>query len=78
MVCCSGQLASLFIDVEGVSAVVQHESIYGVYHDFWVAGMSSVVPLGLELEDLSGVSYIKKPFTIKDTAFSAVNPRDCK
>jgi hypothetical protein len=58
-------LASLFIDVEGVSAVVQHESIYGVYHDFWVAGMSAAVPLGLELDDISGAPYIRKPFSIK-------------
>jgi hypothetical protein len=65
MVCCTGMLASLFIDVEGVSAVVQHESIYGVYHDFWVAGMSAAVPLGLELEDLSGAPYLRKPFSIK-------------
>jgi hypothetical protein len=65
MVCCTGMLASLFIDVEGVSAVVQHESIYGVYHDFWVAGMSAAVPLGLELDDLSGAPYLRKPFSIK-------------
>lgn len=64
LVCCTGALASLFTDVEGVSAVVQHESIYGVYHDFWVAGMSAVVPLGLELEDLKGTPYIRKPFSI--------------
>jgi hypothetical protein len=65
IVSCTGQLASLFIDVEGVSSVVQHEAVYGVYHDFWVAGMSAVVPLGLELPDLDGSAYITKPSTIK-------------
>jgi hypothetical protein len=65
VVSCTGQLASLFVDVEGVSSVVQHEAVYGVYHNFWVAGMSAVVPLGFELSDLDGSAYITKPSTIK-------------
>lgn len=65
IVACSGQLASLFIDVEGVSGVVQHEAIFGVYHDFWVAGMSAVIPLGYELPDLCGKPYLTKPAVIK-------------
>ena len=66
VVACSGQLANLFIDVEGVSAVVQHEGMFGVYHHFWVAGMSAVVPLGFELEDLSGKPYIERPNVIRN------------
>jgi hypothetical protein len=58
-------LASLFVDVEGVSSVIQHEAVFGIYHDFWVAGMSAVVPLGFELADLSGAPYLTKPVTIK-------------
>ena len=65
IVACSGSLVTLFTDVEGVSAVVQHESCQGVYHDFYVQGMSAVVPLGFELEDLTGEPYITKPKTIK-------------
>jgi len=65
VVSCSGPLASLFVDVEGVSAVVQHEATFGIYHDFWVAGMSAVIPLGLSLKDLSGKQYIEKPIAIK-------------
>ena len=65
IVACSGQLASLFVNVEGVSSVIQHEAMFGVYHDFWVAGMSAVVPLGFELEDISGAPYLNKPTTIK-------------
>ena len=65
IVSCSGQLASLFINVDGVSAVIQHEAAFGIYHDFWVAGMSAVVPLGLELEDIHGNPYIKSPTVIK-------------
>jgi len=65
IVSCSGQLASLFVDVEGVSSVVQHEMCHGVYHDFLVHGMSAVVPLGLELKDLSGIPYITKPKSIR-------------
>jgi sulfotransferase len=65
VVSCSGPLASLFVDVEGVSSVVQHEATFGIYHDYWVAGMSAVVPLGLSLKDLSGKQYIEKPIAIK-------------
>ena len=66
VVSCSGELASLFIGVEGVSAVIQHEAVFGIYHDFYVMGMSAVVPLGLELGDISGKPYIEKPITIKN------------
>ena len=65
VVACSGPLVTLFTDVEGVSAVVQHDCCQGVYHDFYVQGMSAVVPLGFELEDLTGEAYITKPKTIK-------------
>ena len=65
IVACSGQLASLFVNVEGVSSIIQHEAVFGIYHDFWVAGMSAIVPLGFELEDISGAPYIAKPVTIK-------------
>lgn len=65
VICCTGALVSLLKDVEGVSAVVQHGAEYGIYHDFWVAGMSAVVPLGFELQDLSGKPYINKPLAIK-------------
>lgn len=61
IVSCSGPLASMFVGVEGVSAVVQHEAVFGVYHDFWVAGMSAVVPLGIEMGDISGKPYIARP-----------------
>ena len=66
VVSCSGALASLFVGVEGVSAVIQHEATFGIYHDFFVQGMSAVVPLGVELEDLTGRPYIAKPTTIKN------------
>lgn len=65
IIACTGPVASLLVDIVGVSAVIQHEAAFGIYHDFWVAGMSAVVPLGLELDDLDGSPYIKKPVTIK-------------
>lgn len=65
IVSCSGCLASLFVDVEGVSSVIAHEAALGIYHDFYVQGMSAIVPLGFELEDLTGEAYITKPKTIK-------------
>ena len=65
IVSCTGALASLFVDVEGVSAVIQHEASFGIYHDYYVQGMSAAVPLGLELGDLSGKPYITKPTVIR-------------
>lgn len=65
VVSCSGSLVPLLNEVEGVSAVVQHDAEYGVYHDAWTPGMSVVVPLGFELPDISGASYIAKPIAIK-------------
>jgi hypothetical protein len=65
IISCVGQLASLFIDVEGVSAVIQREASFGIYHDAWVPGMSAPLFLGLELRDLRGDAYIRKPMAIK-------------
>lgn len=65
VVCCSGQLASLFQDVEGVSAVIQHGAEYGIYHDFWTFAMVVPYPLGYEVKDLRGDAYITKPNVIK-------------
>lgn len=58
---CTGSLAQIFTDVEGVSAVVQHGAEYGVYHDFWIPGMSAPLFLGLNLEQLSGKPYLPRP-----------------
>jgi hypothetical protein len=61
IVACSGQLATLFRDIPGVLAVVQHEAMFGVVHDFWVPSMSAVLPLKLEYKDVRGGAYISKP-----------------
>ena len=65
VVCCSGQLAGLFSDIEGVSAVIQVGAEFGVYHDFWCYGMTAPNYLGYEMSDLRGDPYINKPVTIK-------------
>ena len=65
IVCCSGQLAQLFSQVEGVSAVIQHGAEYGIYHDFWAFAMVAPNYLGYEASDLSGLPYIPKPTVIK-------------
>ena len=61
VVSCSAQLAPLFVNVYGVSAVVQHEAALGVYHDSWLPSMSAVIPLGYEYEQLRGEPYIPRP-----------------
>jgi hypothetical protein len=65
VISCTGSLVPLMNEIAGVSAVVQHGAEYGVYHDAWVAGMSAVVPLGFELSDISGKSYIEKANVIR-------------
>ena len=61
VVSCAGPLVEFMQNIEGTSAVMQHGVEYGVYHSSYVQGMSSVVPLKLELKDISGEPYIKKP-----------------
>lgn len=61
IVACSGELASLFKDCEGVSAIVDSSSMFGVYHDYWVPSMSAILPLGWEYKDVSGKPYISRP-----------------
>lgn len=61
IVACSGQLAGLLRSVKGVKAIIQHEAIFGVVHDFWLPSMSASMVLGLEYKDVSGEAYIPKP-----------------
>lgn len=61
IVACSGPLACLFRNAPGVKAVVQHEAVFGVVHDFWVPSMSGIIPLGYEYKDIVGTPYITKP-----------------
>ena len=57
VISCSTELASLFADK---FSVVQHEVACGVYHDYWLPSMSSIVPLRYEYEDLKGTPYIER------------------
>ncbi len=66
IVACSGQLATLFREIKGVVAVVQHEAVFGVVHDFWVPSMSAPVFLDMEYKDINGEPYINRP-KIKDS-----------
>jgi len=61
IVACSGSLATLFRDVEGVVAVCQSDAVYGVVHDYWAPSMSTIPLLGYEYKDISGKPYINKP-----------------
>ncbi len=61
IVACSGPLATLFRDVEGVVAVCQTDAVYGVVHDYWAPSMSTIPLLGYEYKDVSGKPYINKP-----------------
>jgi len=61
IIACHGSLAGLFRRVEGVKAVIQHEAIFGVVHDFWVPSMSAAMIMGLEYSDITGEAYIPRP-----------------
>ena len=61
IVACSGSLATLFRDIEGVVAVCQNDATYGIVHDFWAPSMSTIQLLGYEYKDISGKPYINKP-----------------
>ena len=61
IVACSGSLATLFRDIEGVVAVCQTDAVYGIVHDFWAPSMSTIQILGYEYKDISGKSYINRP-----------------
>jgi hypothetical protein len=66
---CSGPLASVIKQIEGVTAVVQHEAVFGVVHDYWVPSMSAIVPLGYQYSHLDGSAYIPKPKVSKSENF---------
>jgi hypothetical protein len=61
IVACSGSLATLFRDIEGVVAVCQTDATYGIVHDFWAPSMSTIQLLGHEYKDISGKPYINRP-----------------
>lgn len=68
VISCSKELAPLFAGVEGVSAIVQHGSEKSVYHDSWMPAMSAPMFLGLELADLRGKPYLRRPKVAKSKA----------
>lgn len=69
VVACSGALAQIVNKIEGITAVVQHEAVFGVVHDFWVPSMSATIPLQLQYADVDGAAYIPKPNVEKGKKF---------
>lgn len=57
VVACSAELAPIFAEK---FITVQHEAIGGVYHDYWMPSMSSVIPLEHTFETLKGTPYIAR------------------
>ncbi len=58
VVSASAQLAPLFARMPGVSGVVQHGVELGVFHDYWVPGMSAVRETGHTYQTLPGKPYL--------------------
>jgi hypothetical protein len=65
LVSCAAPLVQFINNMPGVSASIQHGGEGAVYHSHYVQGMSSIVPLKLELNDISGKPYIKLPVVKK-------------
>ena len=60
VVACSVELVPIFSEK---FITVQHEVVGGVYHDYWMPSMSSIIPLEYTYETLSGKPYITKTAT---------------
>jgi hypothetical protein len=65
IVSCSGELVSFISSTDLADAVVQHGAEYGVYHDYWMAGMSSPIYLNIGKNTIRGDSYIHQDFTVQ-------------
>ena len=61
IIACSGEIATILRTIKGVKAVVQHEAVFGVVHDYWTPSMSTIMPLKLEYKDIDGSQYINTP-----------------
>jgi hypothetical protein len=61
IIACSGTVAMLLRDIPGIKAIIQHEAVFGVVHDFWTPSMSTVIPLELEYGNINGKPYINIP-----------------
>tara|TARA_R110000765_G_scaffold225988_1_gene329936 strand:- start:428 stop:2065 length:1638 start_codon:yes stop_codon:yes gene_type:complete len=54
---CSPELAPIFAE-SFISS--EHGAGQGIYHDYYVPSMSAVIPLNLEMKDISGKPYIRR------------------
>jgi hypothetical protein len=64
IVSCSGELVPFIASTELADAVVQHGAEYGVFHDYWMSGMSSPMYLGLNRRSIRGDAYINTDFNV--------------
>lgn len=60
IVACSKTLIPIFKDLPDITAIVQNNSYFGVYHDFYIPSMSAPIYLNYQYENISGKPYIKK------------------
>jgi hypothetical protein len=65
IVACSGPLAMVMRNTEGVDMVIQHEAAFGVVHDFWVPSMTASIPLRWQYRDIDGSPYVRRPDVAK-------------
>ena len=63
IVACSGPLALVARQAEGVDMVIQHEAAFGVVHDFWLPSMTASLPMRWQYKDIDGSAYLPRPYT---------------
>jgi hypothetical protein len=66
IVACAPELFSLARSCKGVKVVCEQKAAGGIYHDFWVPGMSVLIPLGYEYCDISGKPFIPRTKIVKN------------
>lgn len=69
IVACSKELIDIFKFLPDIDSIVQNNSYFGVYHDFYIPSMSTILHLGYEYENITGKPYIKKDKHKKNKKF---------
>ena len=59
IVVCSPEIFNIAKLCSGVSMIVSHFSVSGIYHDYWIPSMSVLLPLGYGFNNIKKNSYIK-------------------
>lgn len=60
IVSCTISLVAFIASTGLADVVIQHGTEYGVYHDYWMSGMSAPIYLNLNRKNIDGAPYINR------------------